>query len=117
MAQTPTLADPAAGAGRRPAAQDDPDRDINFAQPDFTLLSLPTTLRVPRYKSAFRVTHRFGRPLGAGDFGDLVDDLFGLDNGAIIGLDTRFGLFRGAQVGIHRSSLDKTIEFFGQSTT
>ena len=86
-----------------PAQDDDPDRDINFAQPDFTLLALPTTLRVPRHKSAFRVTHRFGRPLGAGDFGDLLEDLFGLDNGAVIGLEYRFGLFRGAQVGIHRT--------------
>ena len=97
-----------------PRADDDPDRDINFAQPDFTLVALPTTLRLPRFKSAFRVTHRFGRPLGASDFGDLVEDLFGLDAGALIGLEYRFGLFRGAQVGIHRTSSTKTIEFFGQ---
>ena len=98
----------------QPAAQEaDPDRDINLAQPDFTLGALPTTLRVPRYKSSFRITHRFGRSLGSGDFGDLVSDLFGLDNGAIIGLEYRFGLFRGGQVGIHRTS-DKTIQFMGQ---
>ena len=96
-----------------PPAQDDPDRDVNLAQPDFTLAALPTTLRLPRYRSAFRITHRFGRPLGAGDFGDLLEDLFGLDNGASIGLEYRFGIFRGAQVGIHRTS-NKTIQFFGQ---
>jgi hypothetical protein len=96
-----------------PVQQDDPDRDVNLAQPDFSLASLPTTLRLPRYKSAFRVTHRFGRPLGDGDFGDLLSDLFGLDNGALIGLEYRFGIFRGAQVGIHRTS-NKTIQFFGQ---
>jgi Membrane bound beta barrel domain (DUF5777) len=107
----PSGAAAAAGAAAQP--QDDPDRDINFAQPDFTLVTLPTTLRVPRFKSAFRVTHRFGRPLGAGDFGDLVEDLFGLDSGALIGLEYRFGLFRGAQVGIHRTS-NRTIQFFGQ---
>jgi hypothetical protein len=104
-----TAAPPAAAA-----QDDDPDRDVNLAQPDFSIISLPTTLRVPRHKSAFRVTHRFGRPLGAGDFGDLVGDLFGLDNGAVIGLEYRYGLFRGAQVGIHRTSDNKTIEFFGQ---
>lgn len=104
----------AALAQQPPAAsQDDPDRDVNLAQPDFSLASLPTTLRVPRHKSAFRITHRFGRPLGAGDFGDLVGDLFGLDSGALIGLEYRFGIFRGAQVGIHRTS-NKTIQFFGQ---
>jgi Membrane bound beta barrel domain (DUF5777) len=97
----------------QPAQEDDPDLDMNFAQPDFTLAALPTTLRVPRYKSGFRVTHRFGRPLGDGDFGDLLSDLFGLDGGALIGLEYRFGLFRGGQVGIHRTS-DKTIQFFGQ---
>jgi hypothetical protein len=96
-----------------PAQEDDPDRDINLAQPDFTLSALPTTLRLPRFKSAFRVTHRFGRPLGSGDFGDLVEDLFGLDSGALIGLEYRFGIFRGAQLGIYRTS-NKTIEFFGQ---
>jgi hypothetical protein len=95
------------------APDDDPDRDPNRAQPDFTIVNLPTTLRVPRFKSAFRVTHRFGRPLGAGDFGDLASDLFGLDSGAQIGLEYRFGLIRGGQVGIHRTS-SKTIQFFGQ---
>jgi hypothetical protein len=93
--------------------EDDPDLDPNPAQPDFTIVNLPTTLRLPRHKSAFRVTHRFGRPLGSGDFGSLLEDFFGLDSGAQIGLEYRFGLFSGTQVGIHRTS-DRTIEFFGQ---
>lgn len=96
------------------AADDDPDLDPNRAQPDFTLVNLPTTLRLPRFKSSFRVTHRFARPLGAGDFGDLAGDLFGLDSGAIIGLEYRFGLMRGLQVGLLRTSGDKTIQFFTQ---
>ena len=77
------------------------------------MASLPTTLRLPRHKSSFRVTHRFARPLGRGDFGDLLDDFFGLDNGAVIGLEYRFGLFRGTQIGVHRTSI-KTIQFFAQ---
>lgn len=101
---------PAASAQNVP---DDPDLDLSVSQPDFSLVTLPTTLRLPRFKSAFRVTHRFGRPLGAGDLGDLADDLFGLDSGAQIGLEYRFGLMRGLQAGIHRTS-NKTIEFFGQ---
>src|SRR5919106_560138 len=92
--------------------EDDPDLDFSAVQPDFTVITLPTTLRLPRFKSAFRVTHRFGRPLGAGDFGDLAGDLFGLDSGAQIGLEYRFGIMRGFQAGIHRTS-NKTIEFFG----
>ena len=100
-------------AAPAPAPADDPDKDPNASQPDFTLIGLPTTLRVPRFSSAFRVTHRFLRPLGAGDFGDLTSDFFGLDSGAQIGLEYRFGLMRGLQVGIHRTS-NKTIEFFTQ---
>jgi hypothetical protein len=98
-------------AAQQPA--DDPDLDLNPRQPDFTLVNLPTTLRLPRFKSAFRVTHRFGRPLGAGDFGDLLGDAFGLDSGAMIGLEYRFGVMRGLQAGIHRTN-GKTIAFFSQ---
>jgi len=96
-----------------PAVDDDPDRDPNPSQPDFTLVNLPTTLRVPRFRSAFRVTHRFSRPLGQGDFGDAAENLFGLDSGALIGLEYRFGLMRGLQAGILRTS-NRTIEFFTQ---
>ena len=99
-----------------PAAQAptfDPDRRLNPSQPDVALVNLPTTLRVPRFKSSFRVTHRFGRSFNDGDFGSLAEDLFGLDSGALIGLEYRFGLMRGFQVGILRTS-DKTIQFFSQ---
>lgn len=44
-----------------PPPIDDPDLDLSFEQPDFSLVTLPTTLRLPRYKSAFRMTHRFNR--------------------------------------------------------
>jgi hypothetical protein len=107
---------PGAAWAQQPAQappEDDPDLDLSFEQPDFTLITLPTTLRLPRYKSAFRVTHRFGRPLGSGSFGDLAGDLFGLDSGAQIGLEYRFGLMRGLQAGIHRTS-NKTIAFFSE---
>ena len=101
-------------ASAAPAAQDpedDPDLDLNRAQPDFTVITLPTTLRLPRFGSAFRVTHRFSRPLGQGDAGNLAEDLFGLDSSALIGLEYRFGLMSGLQVGINRTS-DRTIHLF-----
>ena len=94
-----------------PAQNDDPDRDINASQPDFTLITLPTTLRVPKFRSAFRVTHRFTQSLSQGDFGDQAGSLFGIDSGARIGLEYRFGLMRGLQVGINRTS-NKTINLF-----
>jgi hypothetical protein len=112
-AAAPALAQQQSAAPPAATQDDDPDRDVNLSQPDFTLAALPTTLRVPRHRSAFRITHRFGRPLGQGSFGDLLGDLFGLDQGALIGLEYRFGVFRGIQAGIHRSS-DKTIQFMGQ---
>jgi hypothetical protein len=97
----------------QPAAppERDPDQNLNALQPDFTISTLPTTLRLPRYKFDFRVTHRFGRPLNQGDFGDLLSDFFSLDSSAQIGLELRFGFFRGTQGGIYRTN-DRTIEFF-----
>lgn len=100
---------PAAAFGQT----DDP-AILDLAQPDFTLVSLPTTLRVPTMGSAFRVTHRFTRSLGEGDFGDLLEDFFGLDSSGVIGLEYRFGILPNVQIGVHRSSLDKVIELFGQ---
>ena len=91
----------------------DPDARVDALQPDFTLGALPTTLRMPVHKTAFRVTHRFTRPLGQGDFGDLASDFFGFDGGAQIGLELRLGLMRGTQIGVHRTS-DRTIQLFGQ---
>jgi hypothetical protein len=88
---------------------DDPDLDVNKAQPDFALSALPTTLRLPKHKLAFRLSHRFTTPLGDSGLGNL----FGMDDGALIGLELRYGLFTGAQVGFLRTS-DRTIEFFTQ---
>ena len=96
-----------------PAFAQEDDRAIRLAEPDFALVSLPTSLRLPVFGSTFRMTHRFGLAL-QGDFGDLAGDLFGLDNGATVGLEYRIGLVRNGQVGFHRSSNGKTIEFFGQ---
>jgi hypothetical protein len=95
-------------------AQEEEDAAVlSPAQPDFTLVALPTRLRLPQNRSAFRVTHRFLRPLGQGDFGDLLEDFFGLDSGAQIGLEFRYGLLPNTQVGVHRTS-DKTISLFAE---
>ena len=114
IVSAPAAAQSAADPPEQPVTADDadPDASISPAEPDYTIISLPTALRLPRHGSAFRVTHRFLRPLD-GDFGDLAGDLFGLDTGARIGLEYRFGVVRNGQVGFHRTS-DKTIEFLGQ---
>ena len=98
-------------AEQAPAAPS--DRAVDPSEPDFTIIGLPTTLRMPKYASAFRVTHRFTRSLAQGNFGDLLADAFGTDGGAQIGLEYRFGLLSGTQVAVNRTS-DKTIQFLGQ---
>ena len=71
-------------------------------------------MSLKRHQSYFRLTHRFTRDLRDGDFGQLAADLFSLDNGAIIGLEYRFGITSNLHAGVHRTILSRTIEFFGK---
>src|SRR5688572_17047666 len=103
---------PEAPPSPAPAAERD-DREIDPVEPDFVVVNLPTQARLPRGGFAFRVTHRFARPLGEGDLGDLASDLFGFDSGGQIGLELRYGLVRATQVGVHRTS-DRTVQLFAQ---
>jgi hypothetical protein len=84
------------------------------AEIELNLINLPTTRSLAKHGSYFRLTHRFARDLRRGDFGQLAEDLFSLDNGAIIGLEYRFGITSDLQAGIHRSILSRTIEMFGR---
>lgn len=81
---------------------------------ELNLINLPTTTSLNRHQSYFRLTHRFARDLRRGDFGSLAEDFFSLDNGAVIGLEYRFGVTSHLQAGVHRSALSKTIQFFGR---
>lgn len=96
------------------AAQDpDPDRELQLAQPDFTLGALPTALRLPVHKFGFRITHRFSRPIAAGSVSDFFADFFGMDGAARIGFEVRFGLWPGGQIVAHRTN-DRSIQILGQ---
>lgn len=119
-------AQPVASAGQQPAGApaDSPGADgsdeeqpddlvLDPAHPEFTVVNLPTTLRLPRGRFAFRVTHRFTRDLTEGGFDDLLADFFGFDGGAQIGMELRYGLLPGWQVGFYRTS-DRTIQLFTQ---
>ncbi len=106
-AQTPpSAAAPAATA---------PDPDLQFVadEPDFTLAALPTSLRMPAGKLDFGLTHRFERPIASGSTGDFFSNFFGFDNGAVIGIQLRYGIAPGTAVTFNRTS-DRTIEFLGQ---
>lgn len=97
------------------SAQDQPSPPPSApAEIDLNTVNLPTTMSLDRHHSYFRLTHRFVRELGRGTLSNLADDLFGLDNGAIIGLEYRFGITGNLQAGIHRSLLSKTIQFLGK---
>lgn len=100
---------PTAEPPQQAAAED--ELEIDALEPDYVVVNLPTTARLPRHKLVFRLTHRFSRGLSEGDFGDLLADFFGFDGGAQIGLELRFGVTRSTQLGVYRTS-DRTIEFF-----
>jgi hypothetical protein len=104
------------GCGLSASAQaPEDDAVLKPAEPEFTLIGLPTSLQLPPLKSEFRLTHRFIRPLVCDYCPDnIFEDLFGMDNGAYIGLEYRMGIVRNLQVGVHRARGDKTIDLFGQ---
>src|SRR4029077_666145 len=96
FAQSPgsesTPAAPATTTTATPAEKQAGDTGTKTVEIDQTVIPLPTTLRLKRHHSYFRLTHRFTRDITAGDFGGLAEEAFSLDDGAIIGLEYRFGL-------------------------
>ena len=107
LGTSPTLAQTVTPDPTVPPPSRPPEIELN-------LVNLPTTLSVARHHSYFRLTHRFARDLRRGDFGELAADLFSLDNGAVIGLEYRFGITSTIHAGVHRSTLSKTIQTFGR---
>jgi hypothetical protein len=98
----------------QPAATPQPSPAPPSVELDQMVINSPTTMPLRRHKSYFRITHRFARDLRRGPFSSLAEDLFSLDNGAIIGLEYRFGIADRLQAGVHRSILGKTIVTFAR---
>lgn len=96
------------------AQSDDDDAKLRPAEPDFVLINLPTTMPLPLHGSDFHLTHRFNLDLTSVDFGDAAANLFGLDNGANIGLEYRFGIIKHVEAIVLRTSLSKTFQFTGK---
>jgi uncharacterized beta barrel domain-containing protein DUF5777 len=108
---------PPATTEATPAASivlEDDDAVLKLAEPDFVVVNLPTTLRLPLFKSNFRLTHRFAGNLRNGTLGQQAGNLFGIDQGAIIGFEYRFAVARHVQAAFYRSSFDKTIQLYGK---
>jgi hypothetical protein len=111
------LALPAQAQTSAPAPPPDPQPSATPMRPaeiELNTINLPTTQSIGKHKSYFRLTHRFARDLRRGELSSLAEDLFSLDNGAIIGLEYRFGILSNLQAGIHRSLFNKTIETFAR---
>jgi hypothetical protein len=94
-------------------ARDD-DADPQPTEPDFTLINLPTTLRLPLHKSNFHLTHRFQGNLREGTFGHQASNLFGLDNGAAIGFEYRFAIAKHVQLAAYRTNIDRQTQFYAK---
>ena len=101
------------GSAPMASAQDD-DAALTPAEPDVVVVNLPTTLRLPSFKGNFRLTHRFEGNLRTGTFGQQAGNLFGIDQGAIIGFEYRFAIANHVQTAFYRSSFAKTIELYGK---
>jgi len=115
--------EPPSIAGRSPGQQssqsavssgDSDDADPVLAEPDFRVLNLPSTLRLPVHGSNFQLTHRFNGNLRQGSFTDNASNLFGLDQGAAVGFEYRFGIARHLQAAVYRTAIDKTFQFYGK---
>jgi len=94
-----------AAASPAPATRDEMEQNI---------IDLPTTQSMRRFGSHFRITHRFTRELGRGNFGDFLADGLGTDEGAVIGLDYRFAPTASTQVAAYRTVFNQTVQFSGR---
>jgi hypothetical protein len=106
--ETPTTA-----AAVAPSAGDD-DAAIDLAQPDFTVVNLPTTMRLPLHTGDFHLTHRFDGNLEQGSLGQQASNLFGLDDGATISFEYRYAVAPHLEVAASRTSFGKTIELYSK---
>jgi hypothetical protein len=100
--------------GNAPQAPPEDDAVLRPAEPEYRLINLPTTAVLPRHGGSFALTHRFAGNLRIGSFGDNAKNLFGLDQGATIGFEYRFGIARHLQAAIFRTNSDRTVEFHGK---
>ncbi len=105
---------PAAGAPPPAAAapaSDDDDEKLRPLEPDFSLVNLPTTLPLPVHAGNFHLTHRFNENLRRDSFGTQASNLFGLDQGATIQFEYRFGVIKHLEAMASRTNVDRDIQF------
>jgi Membrane bound beta barrel domain (DUF5777) len=107
-AQTPSSS-AAAANGSSQAASDD-DAALDPMEPDYYLINLPTALRLPVKGGNFHLTHRFNENLRGDSFSDIAKNFFGIDQGAAIGFEFRFGLMRHLEAIASRTNISRTVQ-------
>ncbi len=111
FAARPVYAQPAAApAPAATPASDDDDEKLRPLEPDFSLINLPTTLPLPVHKGNFHLTHRFNENLRNDSFGTQASNLFGLDEGATIQLEYRFGVMKHVEAIVSRTNVQRDIQ-------
>src|SRR3954468_54008 len=115
----PPASDPAAApstaaatAAQAPAGDD--DARLRPLEPDFSLINLPTTLPLPLHAGNFHLTHRFNENLRNDDFTTQLSNLFGLDEGATIQFEYRFGILKHVEAIASRTNVDRNIQLSGK---
>jgi hypothetical protein len=105
-------AEPTAPAVQAPAPpSDDDDAKFRPVEPDYVTVNLPTTLPLPVHAMNFHLSHRFNEDLRGDSIGTQFSNAFGLDNGANIGLEFRYGVMKHLEAIVQRTSISKTIQF------
>ena len=94
-----------------PSSSSDDDEKLRPLEPDFSLVNLPTTLPLPVHAGDFHLTHRFNENLRLDSFGTQASNLFGLDQGATIQLEYRFGVMKHLEAIVSRTNVSRTIQF------
>jgi hypothetical protein len=102
---------PARAQSAAPSAPEDDAASLDPLEPDFALVNLPTSLRMPVRGWNFHLTHRFNENLRADSFSDQLSNLFGIDQGATIGLEFRIGIAPRLQAIASRTTFSRTIQF------
>jgi hypothetical protein len=108
-AQSPDA--PADSAVQTPPPPSDDDGKFRPLEPDYVTINLPTTLPLPVHAMNFHLSHRFNEDLLNDSIGTQFSNVFGLDNGANIGLEFRIGVIKHLEAIVQRTSIGKTIQF------
>lgn len=93
---------------------EDDDAKLRPAEPDYTVVNLPTTLPLPLHGSNFHLTHRFGENLRNDSFSTQASNLWGIDQGATIQFEYRFGIIKHVEAIAARTNFSKTIQLGGK---